>query len=124
MPDSQEPVMLFDGDCAFCTKCAVRAHRLRLNCVFTALQSVDLPSLGVDPVRARREVALRFDDGTVLYGHETIAGVLRTGSFPWRFLGRVLVLGPINRLSATVYRAVSQHRYQLPGGARTCVTKT
>jgi len=116
------PVMFFDGDCAFCTKCAMVGPRLRLNSVFTKLQSVDLPSLGVDPVRAQREVALRYDDGTILYGHEAIAGALRTGSKPWRILGHVLVLGPIDPFSAMVYRAVSRHRHQLPGGSTTCAT--
>lgn len=109
-------VLYFDGDCAFCTKSARVGQRLRLKCSFTPLQSVDAESLGIDKVRAQYEVPLSDGHGNVLYGHESIAAALRTGSIFWRTLGYVITLGPVSHLSARIYRVVARHRHDLPGG--------
>lgn len=112
-------VLFFDGDCTFCTKSARLGQRLHLKCEFTPLQCVDPASIGIDPTRAQQEVPFRDGHGTILYGHEAIGAALRTGSPFWCTLGHVITLGPMNRLSAQVYRVVSRHRSQLPGDATT-----
>jgi predicted DCC family thiol-disulfide oxidoreductase YuxK len=75
----------------------------------------DLEYLNIDHSRVRREVLFLSGSGTTLYGHEAIAAVLKTGALPWRLLGHVITLRPINRLSALVYRTVSRHRHSLRG---------
>jgi predicted DCC family thiol-disulfide oxidoreductase YuxK len=121
MTDSRRnAVLLFDGDCAFCAKSASIGPRLRLKCDFTPRQPVDLESLGIDPTRAEREVAFRGADATVLYGHEAIAAALKTGALPWRTLSRAITFGPIDHLSARIYRLVSRHRHQLSSRTPKC----
>ena len=113
-------VLLFDGDCAFCTKSAAIGQWLHLECDFTSLQSVDLEYLNIDPARAQHEVPLYDGRGAVLYGHEAVAAVLKTGALPLRTLGHVITSRLFNRLAAWAYRVVSRHRHQLPGGTSTC----
>ena len=105
--------LFFDRDCAFCTASVRLGRRLGLRAEFQPLQSVDLASVGVDPVRAREEVALRRGDETVVYGHYAIAGALATGALPLRSLGHLLTWGPLNRPSAWGYRMVATHRRRL-----------
>jgi len=112
---SQRSVLLVDGDCALCTRAAIIGRRLRLNCEFTPLQTDDLEFLDIDHSRVHREVLFLSGSGTTLYGHEAIAAVLKTGALPWQLLGHVITLRPVNRLSARIYRTVSQHRHRLYG---------
>jgi len=112
--------LFFDGECAFCTRSVALGKRFHLDCDFTPLQSFDLESLNIDPARAQYEVAARDGHGAVLYGHEAVAAVLKTGALPLRTLGRVLTSRLFNGLSASAYRVVSRHRHQLPGGTPTC----
>jgi len=112
--------LLYDADCAFCTRTAGYATRLGLQVRVIAMQTVDLESLGVSPTRAAREVPFVGPDGAVVYGHSAIAGALATGSAPFRLLARVMVLGVFDRLFARLYRWVADHRYRLPGGTAAC----
>jgi predicted DCC family thiol-disulfide oxidoreductase YuxK len=116
----QRIVLLFDGDCAFCSAFARLGRRLPLRAEFKPLQAVDLNAIGVDPVRARSEVPSRRVDGTVDYGHHAIAVVLRTGTLPFQIIGRIMTWGPFNRLSAWCYRMISQHRHQISRARSSC----
>ncbi len=113
--------LLYDADRGFCTKAAHLAGRLPLDIHITSLQSVDLPSLGVSPERALEEMPYVGADGSVCYGHRAVAAALGTGPFPFRLLGRAIVLPGIGRISERVYRWIARHRHQLPGGTPACV---
>lgn len=114
------PTLLYDADCGFCTKAAALAPRLHLHMDAQALQSVDLASLGVSAARAVEEMPLVRADGSVVYGHEAIAGALGTGPAPLRILGRLLGLPALAPAARRVYRWVARHRHQLPGGTPAC----
>jgi predicted DCC family thiol-disulfide oxidoreductase YuxK len=116
----QHVVLFYDGECVFCTASARLGRRLKLRAEFLPLQSVDLSALGVDPERVRHEVALRREDGSVLYGHRAIAGVLTTGLLPARLVGGAMTWGPFDRISAWGYRMVSTHRPELSRGITSC----
>ena len=113
-------LLLHDADCGFCMRTARQVPRLGLHIDQAAISDVDLPALGVDPARALREMPYVHPDGRVDYGHAAWAAALRTGRQPWRIAGRVITSGPIEPLAIRVYRWVSEHRHQLPGGTPAC----
>ena len=68
-PALELPVLLYDADCAFCTRHAQVAGRLRLRAQVRPLQSVDLGALGVSAERGRAELPFVDAGGRVSYGH-------------------------------------------------------
>jgi predicted DCC family thiol-disulfide oxidoreductase YuxK len=114
------PALLYDADCAFCTRSAQLAARLRLRAQVRPMQSLDLASLGVSSERASRELPFVGADGRVSYGHRAVADALRTGRTPVSLAGRLLSLRILDRPLGWVYRWVAAHRGQLPGGTQAC----
>ena len=86
----------------------------------------DLAALGVDPVRARREIPFVSDDSgtprhtTVSYGAEAVAWALLTGGPGWRLVGRLLLHPPLSWPARAVYVLVAANRHRLPGASESC----
>lgn len=118
----RQPVLLFDGDCAFCTSCARLLERIGPKAEIVAWQISDLDELGVTAAQAEQAVRWIEPDGTVRSGHEAIAAALDTAGAPWRIAGRTLVLPGISPLAAAVYRLIARNRQRLPGGTPACKT--
>ncbi len=114
------PVLLYDADCAFCTRSAQVATRLRLRAQVRSLQSVDLDALGVSAERAQAELPFVDVAGRVSYGHRAVAAALRTSRTPLTLLGRLLGLRLLDRPLAWLYRWIASNRYRLPGGSAAC----
>jgi predicted DCC family thiol-disulfide oxidoreductase YuxK len=114
------PVLLYDADCAFCTRSAQVATRLRLRAQVRSLQSVELDALAVPPERAAAELPFVDAAGRVSYGHRAVAAALRTSRSPLTLLGRLLGLRLLDRPLGRLYRWVASNRYRLPGGSAAC----
>jgi len=115
------PTLLFDGDCAFCTRSAEVARRvLPADCDVTAWQFADLAAFGVTAERAQAEVLWVDRDGGVSGGAAAVARGLRAAGRPWSLLGVVLTVPPVSWLAPFVYRLVAANRYRLPGGTAAC----
>ncbi|MBW9205513.1 DUF393 domain-containing protein [Mumia sp. zg.B53] len=118
-------VLVFDGDCGFCSS-SVRwlrrwapSRRARI----VAWQQADLDALGLTAVQC--SAALQWvDSGRRAAGPEAVAAYLRTARPPWPVVGRVLVTRPATALAWPVYRWISAHRHQLPGGTPQCALPT
>jgi predicted DCC family thiol-disulfide oxidoreductase YuxK len=115
------PVLLFDGDCAFCSRCAAVARRLLpADCSVVAWQFADLASLGVTAARAGSEVLWIGRDGAAFGGAPAVVQALRAAGGLWAVLGTVLSWWPARWIAARVYRLVAANRYRLPGGSAAC----
>jgi len=114
------PVLLFDGDCAFCTNSAHLLERIGPNADVVAWQLTDLGELGVSEAQAAEAVQWVGADGAVRSGHEAIAAALATAGWFWRACGRLLTLPGLSWIAARVYRVVARNRYRLPGGTPAC----
>jgi predicted DCC family thiol-disulfide oxidoreductase YuxK len=115
------PVLLYDGDCAFCTSCArLIERRVRPRADVVPWQFADLDALGVSAEQATAAVQWIGLDRRVRSGHEAIAATLLAGGALWRPLGRLLTLPGVSRLAAKVYGLVATNRYRLPGGTPAC----
>jgi predicted DCC family thiol-disulfide oxidoreductase YuxK len=120
MSSRGQPVLVFDGDCAFCTKSARVLERIGPDAAIVAWQLTDLAELGITEDQASDSVQWVEVDGTVRSGHEAIAAALSTAGWIWKLIGRILLLPGISWIAAKAYRWVANNRYRLPGGTPAC----
>ena len=115
------PVLVYDGDCGFCTRSAALARRvLPADCAVVPWQGADLAAVGTTAERARREALWVPRTGEVVGGARAVAAALREAGSGWALLGRLLQLPPIGLLADAVYRVVAANRMRLPGGTAAC----
>lgn len=123
---SPRPVLVYDADCAFCTRSAEFARRWvdrRGRYAVQPWQSLDLRAVGLTPEQCEAAAQFVSDDGSVRSGHRAIAAALTHGAPPWRPLGWVLLAPGVSWLARRVYAWVADHRHELPGGTAACRTE-
>ena len=120
MTARRDPVLVFDGDCAFCTSCARALERIGPAAEIVAWQLTDLAGLGITEQQAIEAVQWVATDGAVRSGHEAIAAALSSAGLIWRLMGRAMMLPGISWIAAKAYRLVADNRYRLPGGTPAC----
>jgi len=117
------PVLIFDGDCGFCTTCARFLHSWvvrRGSPRIAPWQRLDLAELGLTADQCRAAVQWVGEGGQVESGQSAIAATLRAGHPVWRPLGALLAAPVFSWLAERVYSWVADHRYALPGGTPAC----
>jgi len=117
------PVLVFDGDCGFCTTSARFLHRRVVRDGSTSVapwQLLDLEALGLTVDQCRAAVQWVGEDGQVASGHVAVAATLRAGHPVWRPVGALLVAPGFSWLAARLYAWVAAHRDALPGGTPAC----
>lgn len=110
------PVLVYDGDCGFCIRCAALVQRrLAPGIAVRPWQEAELDDRITE--RARQEVLLVHPDGRRVWGGaDAFAVLLVAGPLRWaRPLGALLRLPGARALAAAVYRAVARHRGRMPG---------
>ncbi|MGH8960953.1 MAG: thiol-disulfide oxidoreductase DCC family protein [Jatrophihabitantaceae bacterium] len=120
MSTRPRPVLVYDGDCAFCTRSVRLVPWLRANVEVRAWQSADLAALGLTAEQAGESVQWVGGDGHIESGHRAVAALLRVSRPPLPVLGRVTLLPGISWVAARAYAWVSANRYRLPGGTAAC----
>lgn len=116
------PLLIFDGDCAFCTSCENWAAK-RIQHEAVPWQFADLDALGLTNAQAQESIWL-FDNGQVYSGSDAAAALLRRAdAFGWRFAGELMSLPGIRNLARPAYRVLARHRHQMPGGTAACELK-
>jgi predicted DCC family thiol-disulfide oxidoreductase YuxK len=113
-------VLVFDGDCGFCTRSAEWVVRLGCDVDIVPWQRFDLAAVGLTAEEAAAKV--RLVDGTRTWaGHEAIGHTLTASRHvAVRLLGRVVLTRVLAPFAARVYAWVSAHRHRLPGGTPAC----
>ncbi|MHB8274462.1 MAG: thiol-disulfide oxidoreductase DCC family protein [Dermatophilaceae bacterium] len=116
-------VLVFDGDCGFCTTSARFLHRWVVRDRSTRVvpwQRLDLDELGLTADQCRAAVQWVGQAGQVASGHTAVAAALRSGHPVWRPVGALLVAPGFSWLAARLYAWVVAHRDALPGGTPAC----
>ena len=117
------PALIFDGDCAFCERCATWiAARLPAGIPVVAAQQTDLAALGLSARQASDAAWWIGTDRQTHRGHRAIAAALRACGGGWGRLGRVMTVPVISTLAAGVYELVARNRHRL--GCKNCLKKT
>ncbi|MFG2678170.1 thiol-disulfide oxidoreductase DCC family protein [Streptomyces sp. NPDC048392] len=115
------PVLVYDGDCRFCTTSVTLLERLlRPDCSITPWQFADLASLGATQRQAEYEALWITPDGAVYGGAQAVARLLLRAGKGWAVFGALLTLPPFRWVAHGVYRIVANNRDRLPGGTATC----
>lgn len=125
MPGHSDSVLVYDGDCGFCTTSATwiaarwkppgRAELVP----FQRLGDAGLARLGLTADDVTR-AAWWVEDGRRSRGHLAVAHALMAAGGGWGLVGRVLLVPPLRELAAVGYRIVARYRYRLPGGTPAC----
>ena len=129
------PVVVFDGDCAFCTTCMLWLQR-QFPAAFDSkpYQRADLASWGLttDECHAKLQWLGRPDavdgDRGRLQGSLAVGAILRTGGravgglrgLGWRSMGELTRVPPTSWIAMGIYAWVAANRQRLPGGTPAC----
>jgi predicted DCC family thiol-disulfide oxidoreductase YuxK len=115
------PVLVYDGDCAFCSSSVRFAERwIRPVCEITPWQFADLGALGVTQARAEHEVLWVTPVGTVHGGARAVSKLLLSARGIWTVPGALLNAPGVRLLADAVYRLVADNRERMPGGTPAC----
>ncbi|MFG2589730.1 DUF393 domain-containing protein [Streptomyces sp. NBC_01166] len=115
------PVLIYDGDCAFCTSSVLFAERhVRPSCEITPWQFAAMESLGFAQERAEYELLWITPPGKIYGGAQAVAKMLLNAGSGWAVLGALLTLPPLRWIAHGVYRLVANNRERMPGGTPTC----
>ena len=120
------PILIFDGDCGFCTTSARFLVRWVIRgrpTTVAPFQQLDLAGLGLTADQCQSAVQWVARDAQPVSGHVAIAAALRTGHPVWRPVGALLVAPGFSWLAGRAYSWVAAHRYALPGGTPACGIK-
>jgi predicted DCC family thiol-disulfide oxidoreductase YuxK len=113
-------VLVYDGDCAFCTSSVRLLGKIGPGAEMVAWQQTDLGALGLGEEAASDAVQWVEIDGTIRSGHEAVAAALRSAGGVWALAGRALLSPGISPIAAVAYRLVAANRHRLPGGTPAC----
>ncbi|MFF2138981.1 thiol-disulfide oxidoreductase DCC family protein [Streptomyces sp. NPDC058193] len=115
------PVLIYDGDCAFCTSSVLFAERhVRPRCDIIPWQFADLGSLGTARERAEYELLWITPTGAVHGGAQAVAKLLLSAGKGWAVPGVLLTLPPLRWIAHGVYRLIANNRQRMPGGTPAC----
>lgn len=117
----EQPVFLFDGDCAFCSSCARFIDRhLARGIPVLPWQRTDLDVLDVTAAQAEASVVWVGTDRVVALGPVAIARLLRHAGRAWYPFGWLLETPPVRAMAWPIYRWVARNRHRMPGGTAAC----
>jgi predicted DCC family thiol-disulfide oxidoreductase YuxK len=115
-----KPVLIYDGDCGFCTRSVNVLKRLPVDVEVTAFQFTDLESFGTTEDRATHEVLWVDRTGRIQGGAQAVARLLISAGGIYAAAGWTLRVPPVRWLAAGVYRLIADNRQRMPGGTAAC----
>lgn len=121
---ADRPVLVYDGDCGFCTRSVGWYERwVGRRATIAAYQLVDLDDLGLTAAACNEAVQWVAADGSTASGAAAVARAFEHGGRGWWLVGRAMRLPGVRVLAETVYRWVARHRHRLPGGTAACAIR-
>ena len=121
MASPNPPILVYDGDCAFCTRSALWVdQRLSPPASIAPSQALDLDVYGLSQADVDAAAWWIDADGRHSRGHAAIARALIAAGGAWGLLGRALLVPPVSWLARGVYAVVARNRSKMPGGSSAC----
>lgn len=113
-------VLIFDGDCAFCSSSARLLRKMTKNKIaIEPYQKLDLEALDLSAELTSKAVYF-VSGGTRFVAAAAIAQALIESKTPWALAGWFLNLPVIRNISKPIYYLVAANRHRLPGGTPEC----
>ncbi|MFV2103337.1 thiol-disulfide oxidoreductase DCC family protein [Micromonospora sp. LOL_024] len=117
----ERSTFVYDGDCAFCTRCAeFIGRRIPTGAHVVPWQFADLDRLGLTEADCEEAVQWVGRDGSRAAGPEAIAALLGDSGLLWRAAGVGLRFPPVRAAAWPAYRWVARNRHRMPGGTAAC----
>ena len=124
MTEQRNAILVFDGDCGFCTSSAnwVRAHLSDVAEVvaWQVLGEQGLADIGLSVEQASAAAWWVEPAGGLFEGGEAIGKALEHCRRPWRWGGIAILLPPGHWLAGRLYPIVARNRHRLPGATPAC----
>ncbi|MBO0691648.1 MAG: DUF393 domain-containing protein [Acidimicrobiaceae bacterium] len=122
--DDAVPLLIYDGDCGFCTTTSRWAEKGFRNGeqieAWQLLGEGALASLGLSVHDVEQAAWWVEADGSLERGHRAAGRALEAAGGWRRVVGTMMLVPPTTWLAAAVYRVVVRYRYRLPGGSPAC----
>jgi predicted DCC family thiol-disulfide oxidoreductase YuxK len=121
---SPSGLLIFDGDCAFCTTWVNRLREWLPDFPETSpYQWLDIDSYGLTQHDVEH-YAWYVSPKRQFAGHLAFSAILRTQrGAGYRFLGHLLATFPFNIAASIGYSFIAANRHRLPGGTPACAVK-
>ena len=118
---ASKPVLVFDGDCGFCTTTANWIKKnSRVALEIAPYQWTDLDRYGLTAEEAAARVQLVMGD-KVFAGHYCMSKLLLIQPNPLlKLIGALMVMPGAEPISAKIYEWIAANRQKLPGGTPAC----
>lgn len=114
-------LLIFDGDCAFCTTSAGWIERrLPTDVRVAPWQILDLDDYGLTEADVTTAAYWVDDDGTAHRGHVGIGKSLIAAGGIWAVPGQLIVRPPVGWVAKPVYGWIAKNRHRLPGATDAC----
>jgi predicted DCC family thiol-disulfide oxidoreductase YuxK len=114
------PVLIFDGDCGFCTRSAHWIGARLDDATITPYQSIEIADYGLDINDVTSAVYFVDEHGATYRGHLAIGRALIAAGGFWSVVGWLLVTPPIAWIAKPIYALIARNRSKLPGGSDAC----
>jgi predicted DCC family thiol-disulfide oxidoreductase YuxK len=115
------PLLIYDGDCAFCQRCVDLGARLPAPVRAEPFQLLEFGAFGLTTTQVRAAAWWVAADGSLRRGHRAVAAVLAAQPGPgWRVVGRLIDHPPLSWVAAGGYALIARFRHRLPGGTAQC----
>ena len=126
MVTSRAPILIYDGDCGFCTSVAMGiSDRWRVPAKATSWQDLGgdgLAELGLSAADGQKSAWWVDSDGRLFEGHLAVAKSLIAAQ-GWRgAVGKMILIPPVSGVAAAGYRIVARYRHRLPRSTDACRT--
>jgi predicted DCC family thiol-disulfide oxidoreductase YuxK len=122
--DAPAALLVFDGDCGFCTSVANWAQKgFHHGEKAEAWQHLGVPALdglGLTVLDVEKAAWWVDVDGELARGHRAVGRALQAGGGWRQAAGALILTPPTSWAAAGVYRLVARWRSRLPGGTPAC----
>ncbi len=115
-------ILIYDGDCGFCTKSADFARKRLTSAVeVLAWQKMsNLATLGLTETDVQTRSYFVDQDGRIFGGAESLARCALHMHSGWPLVGRIFLVPGFAQVASVVYKFVASNRHRLPGGTAAC----
>ncbi|MDO8389841.1 MAG: DCC1-like thiol-disulfide oxidoreductase family protein [Actinomycetota bacterium] len=118
------PVLVFDGDCAFCQACVQWGQRhIAAMPATVAYQSAGLVALGLTAEQCAIAVQYVARDHRAYSANDAVAAVLLAAGKGWWVLGALMHLPGVHWLGGVAYRWVARNRGRFTRGPASCAVR-
>lgn len=115
-------LIIYDGDCGFCTKSLKTLGNALGSKAPKALpyQVLEISRFGITAIEARKEMKYIDIHGKIWGGAAAFRRVFYDSKGSWRLVAYFMALPLIKQLSVLTYRLIAGNRHNMPGASSSC----